>query len=322
MSGPDAGWDPQQGWGNDPGNTPAPGVGHPGVPAPPGYGAGPQAPAPGYGHFPGAPQHPLQGAQWGPFTPPRPRRSRRKLVIGAIAGVAVLAVAGGVAYVAWPSNSNSTGPSGPAEAAVPTTALSPSTVRLVPGSVLPTDQQVQQATLLGLSKHGDIDTRVYPDSKVDPASCSIAGSPDNVSVMGQAVSMAGLVYADKPGDDYRYSAYVSAAVFDTDAGAAAGWSKVADALKACTTAYTFPDASKPGDPPPRPWTISEVKTQDKQVAWLNTQQPDATHATPWKCGRAVRAAANLLVTAVLCSQNPSAGPSKLIDAVITNVNAK
>lgn len=310
MSGPDSGWNPQHGWGPNPATSQQP-------PAEPNAGWVTPAPPPGYQTAP-----PL-GEQWGPFTPPQPRRSRRKLVIGAIAGVAVLAVAGGVAaYVAWPSNSIATGPSGPAEAAVPTTALSPSTVRLVPGSVLPTDQQVQQATLLGLSKHGDIDTRVYPDSKVDPASCSIAGSPDNVSVMGQAVSMAGLVYADKPGDDYRYSAYVSAAVFDTDAGAAAGWSKVADALKACTTAYTFPDASKPGDPPPRPWTISEVKTQDKQVAWLNTQQPDATHATPWKCGRAVRAAANLLVTAVLCSQNPSAGPSKLIDAVITNVNAK
>lgn len=317
MSGPGAGWNPQQGWGGDPAGP----VGQP--PAPPaagGYGMPPQAPAQGYGPFQGVPQQPAQGEQWGPFTPARPRRSRRKLVIGALVGVVVV-VAGGVgAYVAWPSGSSG-GSSGPAEAAVPTTALSASTVRLVPGSVLPTDQQVQQATLLGLSKHGDIDTRVYPDSKVDPAICSIPGSPDNVSVMGQAVSMAGLVYADKPGDDYRYSAYVSAAVFDTDAGAAAGWSKVADALKACTMPYTFPDASKPGDPPARPWTISELKTQDKQVAWLNTQQPDATHATPWKCGRAVREAANLLVTAVLCSQNPSAAPSKLIDAVITNVNA-
>lgn len=313
MGGPDAGWNRQQGWGGDPP------VGQQPVGPAPGGGYGPgQAPAPGYGPFPGAPQS--QGQQWGPFAQPRPRRSRRRLVIGAVAGVVVLLVAGGVvAYVAWPSGSSGSGPSGPAEAAVPTTALSASTVRLVPASVLPSDQQVQQATLLGLTKHGDVDTNVYPDSKVDPQSCSIPASPDNASTMSQAVSMAGQVYADRPGDDYRYSAYASAAIFDTDDGAAAALPKVTDALKGCST-YTFTADSKPGQPPARPWTVSDVKTQDKQVTWLNSQQTDATHPTPWKCGRAMRVQANLVVTAVLCDQNPSAGASKLIDAVISNVN--
>jgi len=241
-------------------------------------------------------------------------------VIWAIAGVVVLAAAAGLAYANWPSNSStSSRPVISTTAAVPTTSLAISTVRLVPGSVLPSDQQVQQATLLSLTKHGDVDTNVYPDSKVNPQNCTIPASPDNASTMSQAVSMAGQVYADQPGDDYRYSAYTSAAVFDTDDAANAVLTKITDALNGCTS-YTFTDPVKPGQPPARPWTISDIATQDKQITWLNSQQNDATHQTPWKCGRAARVQANLVVTAVLCSQNPSTGPSKLIDAVITNVN--
>ncbi|NTY62598.1 sensor domain-containing protein [Mycolicibacterium sphagni] len=307
MTGPDTGWNPHQGWG------PAPVGGHQ-PPADPnaGWGTPTQPHAPGYGYQ----GPPLQGEQWGPFTPTRPRRSRRKLVIGAVA--AVVLVAGGViGYVAWPAGSFGK-PSGPAEAAVPTTALSASTVRVVPASVLPTEQQLQQATLLDLKKNGDVDTNVYPDTKVDPPSCTIAASPDNASTAGQSVSMAAQLYTDKPGDDYRLSAYVSAVVFDTDDGAASALTKVTDAAKGCAS-YTYTGNAKPGQPA-RPWSISDIKTQGTQVTWLNSQAMDATHSTPWKCGRAVRAQANMVVTSAVCSQNPSSGPSKLVDTVITNVN--
>ncbi|MUL61162.1 hypothetical protein B5P44_01010 [Mycobacterium sp. CBMA 213] len=306
MTGPDSGWNPQQqGWG------PTQAAGHQ-PPADPNAGWANQAPVPGYGGYQGPPP---QGEHWGPFTPTRTRRSRRELVIGATAAV-VLVVAGGViTYVAWPSDSSGK----PSEAAVPTTALSVSTVRVVPASVLPTEQQLQQATLLDLKKHGDVDTNVYPDTKVDPPSCTIPASPDNASTAGQSVSMAAQLYTDKPGDDYRLSAYVSAVVFDTDDGAAAALAKVTDALKGCTS-YTYTADAKPGQPPARPWNISDIKTQGTQVTWLNSQALDATHTTPWKCGRAVRAQANLIVTSAVCSQNPSAGPSKLVDTVITNVN--
>lgn len=304
MSGPDSGWNPQ----------PTPLAGQQ-PPVDPNAGWGNQAPAPGYGGYQGPPP---QGEQWGPFTPARPRRSRRKLVIGAIVGVVVLVAGGVITYAVWPAGWSGQ-QAGPAEAALPTTALSVSTVRVVPASVLPTDQQLQQATLMDLKKHGDVDTNVYPDSKVDPPSCTIPASPDNASTAGQSVSMAAQLYTDKPGEDYRLSAYVSAAVFDTDDGAAAALTKVTDALKRCTS-YTYTADAKPGQPA-RPWSISDVKTQGTQVTWLNGQVIDATHSTPWKCGRAVRAQANLLVTSTLCSQNPSSGPSKLVDTVITNVNS-
>lgn len=303
VSGPDSGWNPQP--------TPLAGQ-QPTVD--PNAGWGSQTPAPGYGGYPGPPP---QGEQWGPFTPGRPRRSRRKLVIGAIVGVVVLVAGGVITYLVWPAGSSGQ-TSRPAEAVLPTTALSVSTVRVVPASVLPTDQQLQQATLMDLKKHGDVDTNVYPDSKVDPPSCTIPASPDNASTAGQSVSMAAQLYTDKPGEDYRLSAYVSAAVFDTDDAATAALTKVTDALKGCTS-YTYTSDAKPGQPA-RPWSISDVKTQGTQVTWLNGQAIDARHSTPWKCGRAVRAQANMLVTSTLCSQNPSSGPSKLIDTVITNVN--
>jgi len=240
------------------------------------------------------------------------------LALGAIAAVVVLVAGGVIGYVAWPAGSDGK-PAGPAEAAVSTTTLSAATVRLVPTTVMPTDQQLQQAILLDLKKHGDVDTNVYPDTKVDPQNCTIPASPDNASTVGQSVSMAAQLYTDKPSEDYRLSAYVSAAVFDTDDAATAALTKVTDALKGCTS-YTYTADAKPGQPPARPWNISDVKTQGTQVTWVNSQALDATHSTPWKCGRAVRAQANIIVTSALCSQNPSSGPSKLIDTVITNVN--
>lgn len=307
MTGSDSGWNPQPGWGPTPPAGQQP-------PAGPNTGWFNQAPAPGYGGY----QRPPQAEQWGPFTPPRPPRTRRKLVLGAIAAVVVLVAGGVIAYVAWPSGSDGK-PSGPAAAAVPTTTLAASTVRLVPTTVMPTDQQVTQATLLDLKKNGDVDTNVYPDTKVDPQSCTIPASPDNASTVGQSVSMAAQLYTDKPGQDYRLTAYVSAAVFDTDDAATAALTKVTDSLKGCTS-YTYTADTKPGQPPARPWNITDVQTQGTQVTWVNSQALDATHSTPWKCGRAVRAQANIIVTSVVCNQNPSSGASKLIDTVITNVN--
>ncbi len=302
MSGPGAGgWPPQQGWGANPQGQP------PTDPHAGGYNP-PHVPIPAPGGFHGPPPGPWpQGAQ-GPV-----RRSKRKLVIGAVAAVVLLAGGGVAAYIGLSSRSGSTA------AAVPTTALSVSTVRVVPATVLPTEQQLQQATLLDLKKNGEVDTNVYADTKVDPPSCTIPASPDNASTAGQSVSMAAQLYTDKPGEDYRLSAYVSAVVFDTDDGASAALAKVTDALKGCTS-YTYTADAKPGQPPARPWNISDTKTQGAQVTWLNSQAMDATHTTPWKCGRAVRAQANLVVTSAVCSQNPSAGPSKLVDTVITNVN--
>ncbi|MFC6127976.1 sensor domain-containing protein [Mycolicibacterium llatzerense] len=304
MSGPGAGWNPHHGWGAPQGQPPSDPQGSYSPP-----------PTPAYGAYPSPPQ----GQQWGqPLPPSPPRRPTHKVLFGAVAGI-VIVVAGGVgAYVMFGSGTSSSNAGAGTSAAVPTTALSAATVRVVPTTVLPTDQQVQQATLLNLAKKGDVDTAVYPDQTTDPASCTLVDNTDTATIAGQAISMASAVYTDKPGDDYNYSAYVSLAVFDTNDAAAAALPKIINAVKGCTVPYTIPSNNKPGKPA-KPWTISDVKAQGNQIAWLNTQQ---STGTPWKCGKAFRAEANVTVTATLCHQNPSMGPSKLIDAVITNVNGK
>jgi len=243
-------------------------------------------------------------------------------VIGAIAAAVLLVGGGTAAYISLSRNTSST-PSTPvagssSAAPAPTTSLSAANVRVVPTTVLPTDQQVQQATLLSLSRHGDVDTRVYPDSPTDPPTCTLVDNVDGASMAGQALSLAGVLYADQPGDDYRFSGYVSVAVFDSADAAAATLPKITDTVKACTMPYTIPSSAKP-DKPAKPWTISDVKTAGNQITWLNTQQ--SSSGSPWKCGKAFRVQANVMVTAMLCDQNPSDSAAKLIDAVIVNINA-
>lgn len=310
MTGAGTGWNPQHGWGATPPHGQLPAGPHGGG----GYGP-PPGPAPGYTGYP-PPQQPQQGGQWGPPLPQPPRRGNRKLLIGAVVGVVVL-VGGGIAtYVGMSSDTSGTG--GSAASPVPTTALSASssTVRVVPTTILPSDQQVQQATLLSLVKNGDVDTAVYQDTAADPPNCMFANSSDGASIVGQALSVAGLLYTDRPGDSYQYSAYVSIAVFDTTDAAAATLPKITDGVKSCTKPFTIPSSAKPNKPA-KPWTVGDIKTQSNQITWINSQQSDST---PWKCGKAFRVQANLMVTTLLCDQNPADGPSKLVDAVITNVN--
>jgi PknH-like extracellular domain len=256
------------------------------------------------------------GPSWGGVPPGPPRPSGRKWVVGGIVAGVVIVAAGVVAAVGLSSDKSST-TSAPATTSAATTSSSAAT-RVLPSQVLPSEQQMKQTTLQDLAKHGDVDTAEYPDAKTDPPTCSLVNRPAGISVIGPAISVAGLSYRDKPGDDYGATAFAYVAVFDTADAADAAQQKLAHAAQTCTT-FTDLERDK-SDPPARPWIVADVKATDHQVAWNNSEQTD--DGTPWVCAKAARAQDNLLVLTMLCDPNPADAPTKLIDVIISNINAK
>ena len=202
-------------------------------------------------------------------------------------------------------------------AGISSTPSTPSpTTRIIPVQVLPTDQQVKQATLIDLSKHGDVDTGVYPNANTDPVQCGLVNAAAATSTTSNAVSVATVVYADKPGDDYIDSAVASVAAYNSAGDATAALAKIRDAAQHCS-AYSVKEVDKPNDPPTQ-WTISELSADDQQVSWKATQQADS----PWACGWTWRTHNQLLIAGMLCDHNPGGGGKALADVVIFNINAK
>jgi hypothetical protein len=238
-------------------------------------------------------------------------------VIGTVVGVVVLVAAAVAAVVTLSSDKSSTTAATTATSTTTTAASAPIT-RVVPSQVLPTEQQIKQTTLLDLSKHGEIDTTEYPDAKTDPPACSLVSRPAGISVVGRAISVAGLGYRDKPGDDYGATAYAYVAVFDSADPAEAAQQKVTQAVQNCTSFIDL-ERDKP-DSRAKPWVISDVKATDHQVAWNNNQQGD--DGTPWACAKAARAQNNLLMITMVCAPNPADAPIKLLDVINNNVNAR
>ncbi|WP_375488487.1 sensor domain-containing protein [uncultured Mycobacterium sp.] len=233
-------------------------------------------------------------------------------------GVVVLVAAGVAAAVGLSTDNSSTAQSTAATTSSSATSSSAPTTRVVPSQVLPSEQQMKQVTLFDLAKHGDVDTTVAPDGRTDPPACSLVSRPAGTSVVGRAISVAGLNYRDKPGDDYGATAFAYVAVFDSAEAADAAQQKLAQAVHNCTK-FSNPEANKP-DAPPLEWTVSNVNTTDHQVVWNTDQQTD--DGTPWSCAKTARTRDNLLVLGMLCAPNPADGPNKIIDVIFTNIDAK
>lgn len=263
--------------------------------------------------------------QWVPPNPPwsapppqPPRRSRRAWVIGGVVGVLVLVAAGVVVGMRLTRGEadSPTAQRSPSSSSVPLTSP-PKIIRVLPAQVLPSDDQVRHATLIEVSGQGDIGTVVGPDLDTQPHECTLVNGPMATSAVGQAISVAYHNYTERPGPDYGATAWAFVAVFDTADAAAGALAKVTHDVQSCTGIYTDL-GSHASDAPPAVWAISAVKVGDSQISWNNTNQPESTH---WVCGKAIRVQTNVLVTGMLCTQNPADGPVKIIDAVMDNVNA-
>jgi PknH-like protein len=282
---------------------------------PQGWGQRPPGPqgAPPPGAWPHPPsQLPPYGSPW--VAPPQPpRRTHRAWIIGGIAGVLVLVAAAVGITMGVTRGHVESPPAPPSTASAPNaSAAPPTTIRVLPAQVLASDEQIKQATLIDMTGQGDLDTTVGNDVDTDPANCTLANGPTGRSTVGQAISVAFHAYTEHPAPYFGSTATSYAAVFDTADAAAGALSKITHDVQGCTT-YTSHEPGKP----PMTWAVSDVKVGDSQISWNNTDQPTDTH---WVCGKAIRVYHNVLVTAMLCDQNPADAPAKIVDAVISNVD--
>jgi hypothetical protein len=284
-----------QGWGQRP----------PGPHGAPGPGAWPP---PGY-------QLPPYGSPWGAPPPQPTRRSRGRWIIGGVAGVVIL-VAAAVGIAVGMTRGDADSPPAPRPSAASSPAAgtaTPTILRVMPAQVLPSDEQMKQATLIEMTGQGDLGTTVDEDVDTDPPNCTLTNGPTPRSTIGQAISVAYHSYTEHPAPYFGAEAFAFVAVFNAADDAAAALSKITHSVQSCT-GYT----SHERDKPPATWAVSDVKVGDSQISWTTTSQPTDTH---WLCGKAIRVDHNVLITGMLCDQNPADAPAKIVDAVITNVDA-
>jgi hypothetical protein len=264
---------------------------------------------------PPANQMPPYGPPWGAPPPQPTRRSRRSWIIGGVAGVLILAAAAvGIAVGMTRGDTDSPPARRPSTASSPAAGTAtPTIIRVLPAQVLPSDEQMKQATLIDMSGQGDLGTTVDEDVDTDPPNCTLTNGPTPRSTVGQAISVAYHSYTEHPAPYFGTEAFAFVAVFNTADDAAAALSKITHSVQSCT-GYT----SHERDKPPSTWAVSNVKAGDGQISWLTTNQPTDTH---WLCGKAIRVDRNVLTTGMLCDQNPADAPAKIVDAVFANVGA-
>lgn len=235
--------------------------------------------------------------------PPGPHRNWQPVVIvGAIVLVAILIVAT-IVLVAMLHSSSDQAPTPPA----PTTYTH--VYQLAPGTRLPSDDQVSQATTLTLEHHGPQQIKVSPDSTATPSVCALASAPTTKSSWGTAQSIAGQLYTDTAQNN---SAGVLLAVFDTPADAATALGKVVDSVNNCTAPYTETDRQTSKSVT---WQITAVHRTDSRITWTSTVARDRTS---WRCGNDYRIEANVTAATVVCG--PALGEdaaAQIDDQVIT-----
>lgn len=261
---------------------------------------------------------PQQNSPWppaaGPAYPPAPRRSSRGPVIIAAAIIGAALIVAGVVVATRDSGGSS--PASPTPSATSSTAAA-ALVQVVPATLLPTADQVRQATLIDVKYTSEVTTKVSADLAPTPAPCAVAAAPTTLSAWATAISIALQRFGD--GADYAKSTnfgVVAVAIFDTPAAAADSFTKVSDSVKGCTS-FTTADSLHPGGT--LSWTVSDVAAQEGLLAWTDTQTGVSSQ---WKCSKSYQLQVNAAAYAMVCGTNPGAGPSTLTGQIVVNATKK
>ncbi|NTY62600.1 sensor domain-containing protein [Mycolicibacterium sphagni] len=251
------------------------------------------------------PWTPVAGPTYMHVTPPP---SRGPVIIAAAIITAAMIVAG-VLFATRDSGGSS--PAGPAAGSASSTASTPTLVQMVPATLLPTADQVRQATLIDVKYTGDVSTKVLADAVTTPPKCALANDTTTQSAWAAAISTAYQQFGDGPtyAKSINFGA-VSVAIFDTPTAAADSLAKVSDSVHGCT-GFTVPD--RPGGA--LAWTVGDVASQDDRITWTDTE---GGVNTQWKCSKSYRLLANAVAFSTVCASNPGDGPVKLTDQIVAN----
>ena len=250
----------------------------------------------------------------GPAYRPAPARSSRDALIIAAAIISVALIVAG--FLIAKRDSGGSAPAETAASSTSSTTSTPALVQVVPATLLPTSDQIRQATLIDVKFIGEVITKVGADATLTPLQCALADSPISLSAWGTAISTARQRFGD--GVDYDHSinfGLVAAAVFDTPEAAADSFGKVSDAVKGCSS-FTGGDA---GSPSALSWAVTDVATQDGRLTWTNARTGASRQ---WKCSYSYRVQVNAVAYGFVCATNPGAGPSQLTDQIVANGTKK
>lgn len=260
---------------------------------------------PGYQHnspYP-PPWPPGQG-----YAPPGPQRSVRGPVIIAAAIIATALVVAGVLVATRHSGGSS--PTGPAASSTSSTSSTPTLVQVVPATLLPTVDQVRQATLIDVKYTGAVSTKVVADAPTTPVQCALANDATTQSAWAAAISVAYQQFGDGPNFDKSINfGAVAVAIFDTPEAAADSLAKVSDSVHGCTGFTVNPRGGT------LTWTVGDIASQDDRITWTDTQTGVRDQ---WKCAKSYRLLANAVAFSTVCTSNPGDGPAKLTDQIAAN----
>lgn len=284
----------------------------PSAPRPPASG-GPRPPAPPP-VVPPAAAWPAPGVPGGgyPAPPATPQKARttRLALIGGIATVAVLAVGAGFVFMRSSDSASDTSSAGSTTSSASSSTKNPDGVyRVVPQKMLPSESDVQKATMFSLTAAGAVATTASNDVATSPPNCAGINATNSVTSWGPAISDAGQAYQDGTDADFSHFAFVGLAVFKSPADAAASMNRIADSARNCTGTYTVQRDGKT-----LTWRVDNTKVTDSSARWELTQVDSP--AGRWVCTHAYATKGNLAAAASTCGQSANDGPGMLVDQVL------
>ncbi len=186
-------------------------------------------------------------------------------------------------------------------------------IRVVPADVLPTDAQLETATLQKLksSRPTPWTTGAVP-AITDPTICSSASEPFNKTVLAPAVAVA-MSRSTDTGDGTKYAvlAQPGVAVFSTNEAAQTALTAIRDSAANCKQ-YRLTDAKG---------AVSDMSatpgsTEGDTVTWTTNAKNN------WACGRSAQVYRNVLAIGTYCAYGNTGAAGDVASQTITNVKAK
>lgn len=206
------------------------------------------------------------------------------------------------------------------------------TYRLLPATILPDVEGAKTVAYRVQSTQppiGPLSTATF----TTPPICSLEYWPFSVALWGKAMSTAAQAYTNLPeGHDpadnsWHVKLTLAAAVFRTSAEASATIAKLTDSVNGCTVTYTDGTTSNVIDKPePTQFTVDHRESNGTNgLTWAHTSNLMTVAGEslyPLKTAYAYRVVDNLAVLAMYVDMLPKDEPSKAVDLLIANANAR
>ncbi|MUL61234.1 hypothetical protein B5P44_01380 [Mycobacterium sp. CBMA 213] len=289
----------------------------------------PGAPPPMGGPWPPAGPPPVPGgpppAPGGFGVPPRKRRGRAIASVVAVIVAVVVGIAVGLGFLP-----NRTFHSVP-RPSVPDPAAEGFVYRFLPMAIMPDLDALENARIWRVTSVepplGPLPSSVL----TTPPICSLEYWPYSAELWGKAMTTGLQAYTNLPeghsnDEQWHFKLFVGVAVFRTSADALATVAKLTDSVNGCTMTYTDGNRSNSNQAVPAQYTVNHRESSGANGLTWEHESNNTTVAGdsefPMSTGYAYRVVANLAVLAQYIAIVPKDEPTKAVDLLIANANAR